>query len=115
DRRRARLAWLQHAHSWRVKFEYGERHADGTLIGQSLRSTVKTPVRERELPTVPRVDSSYESILEYFRAQLPVGREFDGLQWCGEGNEPSVGTTAERTIWIWGDYRDLLQVAVGRD
>ena len=58
---------------------------------------------------------SYESILEYFRAQLPVGREFDGLQWCGEGNEPSVGTTAERTIWIWGDYRDLLQVAVGRD
>jgi hypothetical protein len=57
----------------------------------------------------------YESIVQYFRGALPIGGELDGLQWCGEGTEPGQGATDERTVWIWGDFEDLLQLAVGRD
>ena len=37
------------------------------------------------------MSGSYDSNLQYFRKQLPIGRAFDGLQWCSEDGQSDLG------------------------
>lgn len=86
-----------------------------------LRSTV-IPDLVLPLGTVPfggpstdrveywRVPLPFDEAVDQLRAQLPVGRPYGRLMWCGEAvsDRPSSGSVA----WRWGADPDYLSVLV---
>jgi hypothetical protein len=52
------------------------------------------------------VPLAYPDTVNAVRRQLAIGREYDGLRWCGEHIERDL------TMWTWGDKDDMLTVLV---
>lgn len=57
-----------------------------------------------------RVPLPFDEVVDQLRAQLPVGRPYGRLQWCGESvsHQPPSGSVD----WRWGAEPDYLAVLV---
>jgi hypothetical protein len=82
-------------------------------VPPSFSSTATSPT-ETSTPSsstaAPReywgVPLPYRDTVNAVRRQLAIGRDYDGLRWCGEHIERDL------TMWTWGDKDDMLTVLV---
>jgi hypothetical protein len=56
-----------------------------------------------------KVITPYDDTVQYLRQQLPIGHDYQGLQWCGQDIKDLW------TEWNWADTKEFLQVHLSRD
>jgi hypothetical protein len=56
-----------------------------------------------------KVITPYDDTVQYLRQQLPIGHDYQGLNWCGQDVNDSW------TEWNWADTKEFLQVHLSRD
>jgi hypothetical protein len=56
-----------------------------------------------------KVITPYDDTVQYLRQQLPIGHDYQGLNWCGQDVNDSW------TEWSWADTKEFLQVHLSRD